>query len=295
MTENDFLLNDRIAKIHSVEKLHGLQENAVIAFSGGKDSCVLSALIDEALPQNKIPRVFVNTGIEHKMILDFVRELKLKDNRIVVLQGEPMKKTLESKGYPFKSKEYSHKLRLWKQGSTSESVHNYFFPKTKTRFCAPKKLLYQLEDDFKLPISEKCCFYTKERKHFDFMRSNHKTITISGIRKAEGGQRTKAHCISHNGKIMRFNPIVPLDNQWVSWYVERNKIAICPIYLPPYNFVRTGCVGCPFSPTLEKELQVLQAFFPKEYALAESLWKPIYDEYRKKNFRLKAQKGLTFF
>ena len=58
MTENDFLLQDRIAKIKSINEQYDLEHNAYVSFSGGKDSTVLHYLIDEALPGNKIPRVF---------------------------------------------------------------------------------------------------------------------------------------------------------------------------------------------------------------------------------------------
>lgn len=71
MTENEFLLQDRIAKIKSVVEKYG-EENFYVSFSGGKDSTVLSALVDMALPGNKIPRVYANTGIEYRLILDFV-------------------------------------------------------------------------------------------------------------------------------------------------------------------------------------------------------------------------------
>ena len=71
MTENEFLLADRIAKIQSVIQKYG-EENFYVSFSGGKDSTVLSALIDIALPGNTIPRVFANTGIEYRLIVEFV-------------------------------------------------------------------------------------------------------------------------------------------------------------------------------------------------------------------------------
>ena len=71
MTENEFLLADRIAKIKSTIEKYG-EENFYISFSGGKDSTVLSALVDMALPGNTIPRVYANTGIEYKLILEFV-------------------------------------------------------------------------------------------------------------------------------------------------------------------------------------------------------------------------------
>lgn len=71
MTDNEFMLFDRITKIQSVIGQYG-EENFYLSFSGGKDSTVLSALLDMALPGNKIPRVYANTGIEYALILDFV-------------------------------------------------------------------------------------------------------------------------------------------------------------------------------------------------------------------------------
>ena len=77
MTDNEFLMEDRLQKIRSVINKYG-EENFYVSFSGGKDSTVLSALIDLALPGNKIPRVFANTGIEYKLIVEFVQKEKRK-------------------------------------------------------------------------------------------------------------------------------------------------------------------------------------------------------------------------
>ena len=45
---------------------------AIIGISGGKDSTILHYLIDLALPNNKIPRVFLNTGIEYHDIYIYI-------------------------------------------------------------------------------------------------------------------------------------------------------------------------------------------------------------------------------
>lgn len=72
MTENEFLITYRIQKIQSINQMYDLENNAYVSFSGGKDSTVLSHLIDEALPDNKIPRVYLNTGIEYLNVVSFV-------------------------------------------------------------------------------------------------------------------------------------------------------------------------------------------------------------------------------
>ena len=73
MTENEFLLEDRLGVIRDTITKYG-EENFYLSFSGGKDSTVVHYLLDMALPNNKIPRVFSNTGIEYNAIVEFVRE-----------------------------------------------------------------------------------------------------------------------------------------------------------------------------------------------------------------------------
>ena len=107
MTDNEFLLEDRLQKIRQIINKYG-EENFYISFSGGKDSTVLSALVDMALPENKIPRVYANTVIELNMIRDFVFDMAKTDDRVVIIKPSvPVKNMLEKDGYPFKSKEHS--------------------------------------------------------------------------------------------------------------------------------------------------------------------------------------------
>lgn len=71
---NDLVLFDRLEVIRNTINKYG-EENFYISFSGGKDSTVLHYIIDEALPNNKIPRVYINTGIEYNDILKFVKQM----------------------------------------------------------------------------------------------------------------------------------------------------------------------------------------------------------------------------
>ena len=105
--DNEFLLQDRIQKIQQIVEIYG-EENFYIAFSGGKDSTVPSHLVDMAVPDNRIPRVYANTGVELNMIYNFVVEKQKNDNRIVIIKPTtPIIKMLNEYGYPFKSKTHS--------------------------------------------------------------------------------------------------------------------------------------------------------------------------------------------
>lgn len=73
--DNELLLFDRLEVIKATNDKYDLEHNAYLSFSGGKDSTILHHLLDMALPNNRIPRVFIDTGIEYNMIREFVMEL----------------------------------------------------------------------------------------------------------------------------------------------------------------------------------------------------------------------------
>lgn len=110
----DFILQDRIEVIKLTNQRYDLENNSYISFSGGKDSTVLSKLIDVALPNNNIPRVFIDTGIEFEYIREFVNKLAETDKRFVIVKpSKPIKHVLEKYGYPFKSKQHSHNVNIY--------------------------------------------------------------------------------------------------------------------------------------------------------------------------------------
>ena len=135
MTENEFLLEDRLTKIRSTIEQYGI-DNFYISFSGGKDSTVLSKLIDMAIPDNRIPRIYANTGIELNMIRDFVLKLQITDDRIVILQPEkPIREMLEESGYPFKSKAHAKWVDLFQRNGRTQSIENYTASDIKQKTC----------------------------------------------------------------------------------------------------------------------------------------------------------------
>jgi 3'-phosphoadenosine 5'-phosphosulfate sulfotransferase (PAPS reductase)/FAD synthetase len=292
MTEHEFILEDRIAKIQSIIK-PGVEERCYLSFSGGKDSTVLHYLLDEAIPNNTIPRVFINTGIEYNMIVDYVKELAKNDNRIVILNvGKNIKKTLDEVGYPFKSKEHSLMVGEYQKGSRAKSILNYKIMQGKSRYSCPKKLLYQFEEDFNIKLSDKCCSEFKKKPFQQYESESGKTIAITGMRKEEGGRRNNLSCIvsDKTGNIKKFHPLAVVSEQWEDWYIIEKNIKLCKLYYEPYNFKRTGCKGCPYSLDLQEQLQKMYLYLPNEAKQCELIWKPIYDEYRRINYRLKGGK-----
>lgn len=296
MTDNEFLLFDRITKIKSVIQEYG-EENFYVAFSGGKDSTVLSALIDMAIPENNIPRVYANTGIELNMIRDFVIELQKNDDRIVIIKPSvPIKKMLENEGYPFKSKSHSEFVHRYQNSGKTLSVKQYLGERDDKepwqRSC-PKSLKYQFSNENTLKISDKCCVRLKEEPVKRWSNEHNKPYGIVGVMRAEGGRRRTAKCVvfTNKGKnLSKFQPLVAINKEWENWFIKEYNIKICDIYKEPYNFQRTGCKGCPFVINLQEELDILEKHLPSERKQCEIIWKPVYDEYRRIGYRLKKEK-----
>lgn len=291
--ENDLLLVDRVGILREFDKKFDLLHNAYVSFSGGKDSCVLSQLVDIAFPGNRIPRVFINTGVEYNLIVKFVRDLQKEDDRIVfVSPARSIKGVLREYGYPFKSKEHSTKLNLWQRGHRGTvSIRKYL---SDGRFACPSCLRYQFGDSFKLKVSPYCCRYMKKIPARQWAKENGKCIVITGMRKAEGGQRVNLHCLSSSegGNYLHLNPLAVVDDAFVDWFIARYAVSLCPLYYDPYNFKRTGCKGCPFSLDLQEQLTIMELYLPKERSQCEWLWYPVYQEYRRIGYRLSSNEQM---
>lgn len=295
---NEFLLQDRLQKIRQIIRKYG-EENFYISFSGGKDSTVLSALIDMALPENKIPRVYANTGIEYRLILEFVEREREKPHNwdLIILKPElPIKPTLEAVGYPFKSKRHAKVLDEYQRLGRCKTVVQYLGEsKDKEAYhlstlSCPQILKYQFNESFSLRISDKCCKRMKEEPLDKWGKENSKPFRIIGIMRAEGGRRSRAECLSFEGnKFKAFQPLAPLTKAWEEWFIEDYNVEISDIYKPPYSLERTGCKGCPFALHLQNELDTLERFFPAERKQCEIIWKPVYDEYRRLGYRLRKE------
>ena len=293
-------LFDRIEAIKTINKEYDLENNSYISFSGGKDSIILHNLIDMALPNNKIPRVFINTGIEYDDIVKFVKELASQDERIIIIRPQlPIKQTLEKYGYPFKSKTHSHYLSIYQNSGLTKYVKNYVDglqdDGSKSRFACTKTLKYQFTNNFNIKCSEKCCDKLKKDPIKQYKETFKKHINITGMRFEEGGARIKLTCIvtDKEKNIIKFHPLAFVTKEWQDWFVEKYNIQLCRLYYPPYNFRRTGCKGCPFTLELQNQLDVMEELLPNEKKQCEIIWKPIYEEYRRIGYRLKNEEQLT--
>lgn len=332
--EFEFILFDRIEKIKQINKEYDLENNAYISFSGGKDSTILHYLIDLALPNNKIPRVFINTGIEYFDIVNFVKELSSNDDRIIIYNsGVNIKQMLEKYGYPFKSKQHSHNWEIYnnnkeecqkyiniiKKDENKKKDYNFIHNLKKgvktiikyvfgirereresctSTLIVPNKLRYQFEGNYNgVKLSDKCCYKLKKEPIKKWEKQNKRFIVITGMRAEEGGMRNQNGCTIFEGdNLKKFHPLKVVSKEWQEQFIKNNNIKLSKLYYPPYNFARSGCRGCPFALDLQEQLDVMEKLLPNEKKQCETIWKPVYDEYRRVGYRLKKKNNqMTIF
>ena len=225
--DNELLLFDRVNVIKDTITKYG-EENFYLSFSGGKDSTIVHYLLDQALPGNKIPRVFINTGIEYQMIVDFVKGLAAKDDRFIILQPtQAIKPMLEKYGYPFKSKQHAHNVMVYQHSGIGQSVKRYLgIIESNTKFRCPKCLEYQFTSEFTLKLSDNCCRKLKKEPIHKWEKASNRHIAITGMRNSEGGKRASIKgCIltDKQGNVKRFHPLIKVTDTWENWLIERER------------------------------------------------------------------------
>lgn len=303
MIDYELELFDRIEVIKQVVAKYG-EDKFYLSFSGGKDSTALHYLLDKALPNNKIPRVFMNTGLEFLAVVKFVKALAEKDDRIVIVNSKiPVRKSLDENGYPFKNKEFSRYADIyWRKGFTKSTKRYY---EHKGMNAVPEKLKYIFSNECPIHISDKCCEIRKEKPIWAWAREHNRPIALVALVGGEGGRRDafskdadgNVHCFVTKTKYQQFfYPLRKVDGEFVNEFIKREAISLCELYYPPFNFTRTGCKGCPFGIDLQRQLELIEDYFPNEYKQCELVWKPVYDEYRRIGYRLtKKNRQLSLF
>lgn len=276
--EFEFQLFDRIEKIKQINEQYDLEQNSYISFSGGKDSTILHYLVDIALPNNKIPRLFINTGVEYQDIRKYVNELAFNDDRIKIINsGINLKSMLKKYGYPFKSKQHSHNWTIYNNNREEcnkyidilfehpEKKKDYNFihalkkgVKTIIKYIfgirereresctstlrVPDKLAYQFRKDYNgIKMSDQCCYKLKKEPAHKWEKQNNKSIVMTGMRAEEGGMRNQNGCtIFEENKLKKFHPLKVVSEEWEEEFIKRFNIKLCKLYYPPYNFKRSG-------------------------------------------------------
>jgi 3'-phosphoadenosine 5'-phosphosulfate sulfotransferase (PAPS reductase)/FAD synthetase len=284
-------------------------KNIMLTTSGGADSDIMLDMVYRNLPPNiNIHYVFFDTGLEFQASKDHLKELEEKYNIKIEIEKpyKPIPVCCKEYGQPFLSKfisdyisrlqrhnfkwedrpfeelykEYPHcksALKWWcnyqpgrKDGSQSKFGIGYY----------PYLKEYMVLNPPTFKISDKCCQYSKKEAAKNYHKKYNIDLTMTGVRKAEKGQRADAHksCFSRHdkGKPDEYRPLFWFKKQDKIDYDEFFEIKHNRCYTV-YGMDRTGCGGCPFGKDFEEELLIMKKFEPKLKKAAEHIFKESYE------------------
>lgn len=285
----------------------------VCSISGGADSDIILDLISKLDTEKKVEYIFFNTGIEYQATKDHLKYLEERYGiRIEEIKAKiPVPLCCKRYGEPFLSKQVSEWImRLqkhdfqWEYGTFEELYKKY--PKCKAAlrwWCNNwpemengsgssynikynmylKEFMHENPPNFK--ISNKCCHYAKKVLAENYKAQNQIDLSITGIRKSEGGARQRAYktCFSSDVEgTDEYRPIFWYKKKDTEVYKKHYDIQNSACYLQ-YGLDRTGCACCPYGANYEKELEAAKLYEPKLYAAAMSIFKNSY-EYTKKYY-----------
>ena len=301
-------LNTKISDaMHRIEELYYETDGkCYMAFSGGKDSTVLLALVKMCeeiytIPQNAIAAVFSDTGIELDATKEFVEWCKKNyyQNIQIIRPKKPFALVLKEKGKPMKSKMRSDMINRYHRLKQQEPIEEFmqrpvyrqliykFNPDgSPNRYTAiADKDLHLLHDDFDIIASSECCNYLKKKPFERYVKENKLKGYMTGIRSSEGGARTfqanirqirggKICTVVKNNVILKM-PIIDWSDEDIEEFIEEYNVPLSRAYTE-YGMERTGCMGCPYSMDIKYNLETLYKYEPNKYKASMFFLKDVY-------------------
>lgn len=258
-------------------------DGVYVSFSGGKDSTVLLHIVRSIYPD--IPAVFVDTGLEYPEIRQFVKSF---DNVTWLRPKMNFRQVIEKFGYPFISKEVSHKVACVAKNPNSK--YKRYFDESKKSMFNCSKWSFLLDAPFKL--ENKCCDVMKKAPINSYEKKTGK-CKITGILAEESQIRIQRWmqngCNSFKNKTSQ--PLSFWTEQDVLRYIKENNLTIASVYgdiVPIDNQIslfdtdlkttgcnRTGCMFCGFGCHLEKSpnrFEKMKETHPKQYEYIMRDW-----------------------
>ena len=282
------------------------EKNIMISISGGADSDIMIDLTRK-IRKNKMHYVFFDTGIEYKATKQHLKMLETKyDIKIEIEKAKtPVPLGCKKYGLPFISKqvsEYIERLQAhgfkWENESFETLYKRYPNCKVALRWWCNKwgdkskynisynKYLkeFMMENPPQFKISNKCCKGAKKDVAKNYKKKNDISLSIVGVRKAEGGARSSIpSCFTDNTEKDQCSEYRPLF-----WYKDADKAEYENFFdvqhsecYTEYGMKRTGCAGCPFGRDFENELQIIKEHEPQLYKAVNNIFGQSYEYMRK--------------
>lgn len=295
---------DTLSRIHEAIKGYKVISCSV---SGGSDSDLVIDILARSTPRFKDIRfVFFDTGIEYQATKEHLNYIESKYG--ITIERRKAVKSIphccKTYGQPFLSKRVSDMIhRLQENGFQWEDepfdVLYARYPKNKaslrwwcdnwgdkSRFSIRqnkwlKEFMVANPPMFK--ISSKCCDYAKKTVAKHYQKEIGADLTITGVRKAEGGARAEAYksCMTqYDEGTDHFRPIF--------WFKDKDKQeynAACDVHnsacYTEYGLKRTGCAGCPFGQRFEDELDAIEQYEPRLFNIVNNVFGESYEYTRR--------------
>lgn len=272
-----------------------------VSISGGADSDIMLDICTNLDTEHNMFRYyFINTGMEYEATRRHIKELEVKYD-ITIEQVRPQvscKVICSTYGMPFISKqvsEYIGKLQAagfqWTNDEKElkkllKGAYDWWSKEPADIHKPPYISVYRnrylkeflMEYNPKIKISDKCCHFLKKKTSIEIYKQN-KGVRFVGVRRAEGGARAKTGaCFTNRGHGAEpmFRPLFWFAQNEIAQYKEIFGVTNSECYTK-YGMLRTGCAGCPFSPSAEEELERVKPYEPGMYKLAHALFQDSYD------------------
>lgn len=250
--------------------------------------------------QNKIEYIFFNTGLEFEATKKHLIYLEEKYNiKIQILKPKMTIPQVHRKfGTPFKSKQTSemisrlqHKKRNfdWKDINkgyeycmekypNAKGAFDWLFGKNITMNCPKYLREYLAENGLDFQVQNKCCQKVKKDLALEFQKENKFDCHVTGMRKAEGGQRQRlSNCYFKSSKGHKmYHPLLHWTDDDKKQYNNINAIKNSDCY-EVWGMKRTGCAGCPFGRSYKQELELIEKHEPKMHKAVLKIFGEAYE------------------
>ena len=297
--------------------------NIMCSVSGGSDSDIIVDICQKLDSENKITYVFFDTGLEYQATKEHLQYLESKYGiEIVVAKAKkPIPICCKQYGQPFLSKQVSewinrlqrHKFK-WEDKPFEELLKEYPRCKASLKWWCNRwdKKKDGSESNFNIaynkylkefmilnppqhPISNKCCYWAKKAVAQSFKEENNIDLSITGIRKAEGGARATAYknCFTsgkEDGVADEYRIIFYYKKEQKRLYEDLFGVCHSRCY-SEYGLERTGCAGCPCGQDFEQELEIIRHKEPKLYKAVNNIFGDSYEYTRKYREFVELQKS----
>ena len=247
-------------------------ESICISVSGGSDSDCIVHLVCTYFPEylGKCRFVFVDTGLEYAATKRHLFDLEARYGiTIDKIRGKSVVYACKMHGFPILNKVKAHYIDMYRR-RTPKGYYLVFEaddPKMHFRFTEQERELARYLDENGINVSAKCCDVSKKKPLHDYHKENNADLTVTGERKAEGGQRAISHtsCFEEGKALDKYMPLFWWSDEVKAAFKAAEGIRYSDCY-EVWGMKRTGCVGCPFGKNTAEELELMFQYEPKLFA-----------------------------